>query len=133
VHSQRVKEQGIHPPLERLIYLTEKEFKFFKVLREKFLRKAGKFLKAEKSLKRVSPERPAEERSSTEEGYDKDRFEYETSEYWKGRETRHWQWVRVYEYFKEQFYEERYEKQLKVARNFINRHHIDRMLISYKY
>jgi hypothetical protein len=60
-------------------------------------------------------------------------FEYESSNYAASREALHWRWMRVYEYLKERNSDDRYEWQEEVAQKYMKRHHIDRMLIHFKY
>ncbi len=111
IKSQRVKEQGIHPSLGKLIYLTEGEFEFFKRLKEEFLKRAAKFLRKPKEDKKESSERLVERRSLTIE---KDvnpikGFIYQ-------REAIYWRWQRVKEYYREQTASERYERLAKAIK-----------------
>ena len=105
---QRVKEQGIHPSLEKLIYLTEGEFKFFKVLREEFLKRAAKFLQKPQEVKKESTEKPVERRSLTRRDNIRplNGFIY-------GRDLLANNWHRVTEYYREITASERYEEILK--------------------
>jgi hypothetical protein len=110
-----VQEQGIHPFLERLIYLTEEEFKIFKRLREEFLKKTGKITKHEELAEKEAHERPVEERSTREQGLKLARIGHEFQRIWKNREDDYFRWVRVGEYFKELKQEQTYEWQGKYA------------------
>jgi len=106
--SQRLQEQGIHPSLGKLIYLTKGEFEFFKGLRERFLKRAERFLRRPKKDKKESSEKPVERRSLTRK--DKTRplegFIY-------GRDLLSKNWHRVTAYYQEITAAERYEKLLK--------------------
>ena len=115
-----------------MIYLTEGEFCYFKKLKERFVKRTAKLFKKSKEGKLEFSEKPVEQRSQKKEDDDRE-FKYENSGTWERRETLRWKWIRAYEYYKEQHYEERYEKQLRIARGYINHHHMDRMLIKQKY
>ena len=60
-------------------------------------------------------------------------FEYESKEYGNRWETEYWQWIRVYEYYKDRNADRDYEYQQVMAEKLMKRHHIDRMLIHYNY
>jgi hypothetical protein len=113
-------EQGIHPPV-RLKYFNEQRFEAIKALWQKICIRWPK--KVEKPFKKIviKPSEPH---------LDRDLFEYKS--YWEARETRYWQWMRVHEYFRG-FTDDWYEHQITMAGKLMNRHHIDRMLISYNY
>ena len=106
--AQTVKAHGIHPSLEKLIYLSEGEFKFFKGLRARFVKRAEKFLRKLQGVKKESSKRIVERRSLTIE---KDVRPLEGSVYQK--ESIYWRWQRVREYYRAITLTERYEKLVK--------------------
>ena len=94
----RVKEEGIH--LRRLIYLTEEEFKFLKILRFEFLRKTGQFFK--KGLNR-SPEAEKEPQGCPESEDDSQSngngyASYEATNIGFTWDSLYWSWRRVKEF-----------------------------------
>ena len=105
---QRVKEQGIHPSLGKLLYLTEGEFEYFKKLKKEFCNRAANFLQQVQGSDEESIERPEEQRSLTTRKVVKPSkgFIYQ-------KEAICWRWQRVKEYYDERTSEERYEKLLK--------------------
>ena len=106
--QQRLQEQGIHPPLEKLIYLTKEEFEFFKRLRGRFLKRAAKFFKEAKESRQESPEKFVEQRSLTvrDTACSAKGFIYR-------RELLSKNWERVKEYYREMTEAERYEQLCK--------------------
>ena len=115
------------------MFLREKDFKLLEFLREKSLKRTARLCQEPKQAVKKVRERPVERRTEDGQRHDKVAFEYNSSEYWKGRETEHWRWIRVYENWKERFRDERIGNQERMAENYIQHHHIDRMLIRYNY
>ena len=108
IEGQRLQEQGIHPPLGKLIYLTKEEFEFFKRLRGRFLKRAAKFFKEVKEVRQDSPETSVEQRSLTirDNACSAKGFIYK-------RELISKNWERVKEYYREITSAERYERLCK--------------------
>jgi len=97
-----------------LIYLTEKEFKFLKILKKNFLRKTQKFFKKENASQRISPDRTVERRFQEKQENDWAKSRYKTSDIAERRkEALYWSWQRVKEYYREMTIDERYEKLFK--------------------
>jgi hypothetical protein len=119
----RLWEQGIHPPV-RLKYFNDVRFEAVKALWQRFCKK---WSKPDKKTA-TQPKATAKPVWAASEA-----FEYESCEYKASREELHWRWMRVYEFYKEKNAEQRYEYQEAMAQKFMNRHHIDRMLIHYNY
>ena len=94
--------------MEKLIYLTKEEFKFFKGLKEEFCKQAAKIFKKPQDGKKECPKKPVEGRSLTRR--DKARS---TNGFIYGRELIAKNWHRVTEYYQEITASERYEKILK--------------------
>jgi len=94
----RVQAHGIH--LSRLIYLSEEEFKFLKVLRENFLKQVRGFF--EKPLKtRVAAEKQPIVSPTTVDllsGIDNHTRCYEPTNILATRNSLFWSWRRVNEY-----------------------------------
>ena len=110
------------------MFLREKDFKVLEFLKEKFLRRARSFWKGEKEALKISATK-AEKRKSV--NIDREEFEYESSEYWKGRETEYWRWMRVYEYHRGRTEQERLEWQEKVAIKVQERSRLNAKIIKY--
>jgi len=106
---QRVKAHGIHPELERLIYLTDKEFKLFNKLRGEFTKRAERFSGKLRENKPRKPMNPIELCSLTK----KELMGQEITRPHRELESIYWSWQRVKEYYRQATYAERYERLVK--------------------
>ena len=122
-------EEGIQ--VRKLLFLREKDFKLLEILKEKFLRRTRSFWKGEKEALKTRARKAVERRTVNEARLDREGFEYESSEYWKGRETEYWRWMRVYEYHRGRTEQERLEWQEEVAIKVQERSRINAKLIKY--
>jgi hypothetical protein len=117
--NQRLQEQGIH--LERLIYLTKEEFKFFKRLRDNFLKRAAKYFKEPRRAIKTGADRPLQRRLTRKQGLGLVKIGHEFKRIWKNREDMYFRWIRVGEYYKELKQEQTYEWQGKTAERIMKR------------
>ena len=97
----RVQAHGIH--LSRLIYLSEEEFKFLKVLRENFLKKARGFFEKPPKTRAVAEKQPIVNPASKDfiGGIDNYALSYEPTNIVATRNCLFWSWRRVREYYRD--------------------------------
>ncbi len=97
----RVQAHGIH--LSRLLYLSEEEFKFLKVLRENFLKKVRGFFKKSPKTKAVARKQPTASPKSADllSGIDNHTRCYEPTNILATRNSLFWSWRRVREYYRD--------------------------------
>ena len=103
--GQRLQAHGIHPRVERLIYLTEEEFKFLKRLKVRFCKRASRFFPRPQKVKKEVSEKAIEGRSLTRGNNIKS-----TKGFIYQKEAMCWRWQRVKEYYEELTAAERYEE-----------------------
>jgi len=89
-----------------LIYLTKGEFEFFKVLKERFLKRAAKYSREPKEDKKESSEKQVELRSLTKRKV----LQQEIERPHRSQESIYWSWQRVKEHVRNMSYAERYEE-----------------------
>jgi len=98
----RVKPQGIHPPLNRLIYINKEEFKLLRSLRLCFLKRIKGFFKKEPisrfvdkkvCIKSSITKDPGQKNGRVYPGYESTKIQYT-------RASLLWGWIRVREYYK---------------------------------
>lgn len=97
----RVQAHGIH--LSRLLYLSEEEFKFLKVLRENFLKKARGFFEKPPKTRAVAEKQPTASPVSADlsSGIDNHTRCYEPTNILATRNCLFWSWRRVREYYRD--------------------------------
>jgi hypothetical protein len=94
----RVQAQGIH--LRRLVYLSEEEFRFLRLLRERFLRKAGRFFEKQPKARTVTKKQAlgSPTRDDLLPKIDNHTSCYEPTNMINTRDCLFWSWRRVKEY-----------------------------------
>ena len=99
---RRVQAQGIH--LSKLIYLSEKEFKYLKFLRAEFLKRTGNFFEEPPRTPQSGTKRETQ-KGSTKEGFkglrEGDGLYYEPTNIQATRDSLFWGWRRVKEYYRD--------------------------------
>jgi len=111
---QRLQAHDIHPRVERLIYLTEEEFKFLKRLKVRFCKRASRFFPRPQKVKKEVSEKAVERRFQEKQENDWAKSRYKTSDIAERRkEALYWSWQRVKEHYREMTIDERYEKLFK--------------------
>ena len=118
-NRRRVQAQGIH--LKRLVYLTEEEFKFLKLLRERFLKRTRRFFKkaprANSVAKKQALQCPTKE--DLKPRIDNHTPCYEPTNIMATRDSEFWSWMRVKEYDRYIFQEENMETGIQQVRELI--------------
>ena len=94
----RVQAHGIH--LCRLLYLSEEEFKFLKVLRENFLNKVRGFFEKPQKIRTAAEKQPIVSLTTVDlsSGIDNHARCYEPTNMVTTRDALFWGWRRVNEY-----------------------------------
>ena len=120
---------GIHPPEpRRLKFFNDKRFEVITALWQRFCKRLSA---KDKKAAKVCAIKPVDQRSTGEGCIDRETFEYEASAFKPSRESEHWRWIRVYEYYKERYAEQRYEMQQRAALRIMERSRINPKLIKY--
>ena len=98
----RVKPQGIHPPLSKLIYLNKEEFKLLRSLRLCFLKRIKGFFRKEAKSENFG--KKSFNKSNISEDLNgrngKACPDYEASKIYNTRNSLLWGWIRVREYYR---------------------------------
>ena len=131
VGKRSLWEQGIHPREPgRLKFFNDKRFETVKVLWQRFYKR---WSKKHGQAVRTCVVKAIEPRLVQEAGPDKWTIQWESTAQARADQeyVRYWQWIRVYEYYKDRFMDERYERQEIIAQKVMGRQRIDRMMITY--
>ena len=95
----RVKPQGIHPSLSKLIYLNKEEFELLRSLRLCFLKRIKGFFKKEPKI--ASSVKQSCVSSSARQYPNKSYPDYEASKIQYTRASLLWGWKRVREFYRD--------------------------------